>query len=167
VHIKDLYSIIVTDKRVEGCARRREGRYEVSSDERGLAELFRKAPITVLLGQQLLRCDAGVAEAELPHKRDFEQGFGITHGGIVATIADTAGFFAAASLVGPGLATVEFKINLVAPVRQETLRATGSVVHRGHRLVLCQVNVTGAQDRIVGLAQATYTTVGSNATLAQ
>ena len=139
----------------------------MSKDDGGLAELFRRAPITALLGQHLLRCEAGTAEVELPHKHDFEQGLGITHGGVVATLADTAGFFAAASLVGPGLATVEFKINLVAPVRQETLRATGSVVHRGHRLILCQVNVTGAKDRIVGLAQATYTTVGPSAALAQ
>lgn len=131
----------------------------VGIDEPDLAALFRRAPISVFLGQELLRCDAGVAEVELPHRRDFEQGFGITHGGVVATIADTAGFFAAASLVGPGLATVEFKINLVAPVRQETLRARGSVVHRGHRLLLCQVNVTGAQERDVAFAQATYTMI--------
>ena len=127
-------------------------------DER-LAALFRQAPITMFLGQQLLRCDAGVAEVELPHRREFEQGLGVTHGGVVATIADTAGFFAAASLVGPGLATVEFKINLVAPVREETIRAKGTVAHRGHRLILCQINVTGANEAVVALAQATYTTV--------
>jgi uncharacterized protein (TIGR00369 family) len=133
----------------------------MSTDDDSLAALFRRAPITSLLGHQLLRCEAGVAEVELPHKREFEQGFGITHGGIVATIADTAGFFAAASLVGPGLATVEFKINLVAPVRGETLRAKGTVVHRGHRLILCQVNVTRPDDAGVAFAQATYTTVAA------
>lgn len=84
----------------------------MGADEQRLATLFREAPITGFFGQQLLRCEAGIAEVELVHKREFEQGFGLTHGGMVATIADTAGFFAAASLVGPGLATVEFKINL-------------------------------------------------------
>jgi uncharacterized protein (TIGR00369 family) len=138
-------------------------RSKVSAADPRLAELFDKAPITDFLGHRLVRCDKGTAEVELPHRRDHEQGFGITHGGIVATLADTAGFFAAASLAGPGLATVEFKINLVAPVRQETLRATGTVVHRGHRLILCQIHVVGhvvgGSEAAVAFAQATYTTV--------
>ena len=137
----------------------------MSIDLAGLEALFRRAPVTALLGQELLRCADGVAEVRLVHRRDFEQGFGVTHGGIVATIADTAGFFAAASLVGAGLATVEFKINFVAPVRYETLLAHGTVVHRGHRLLLCQVNVTGAEERHVAFAQATYTTVALNAAM--
>jgi uncharacterized protein (TIGR00369 family) len=86
----------------------------------------------------------------------------VTHGGIVATIADTAGFFAAASLAGPRIATVEFKINLVAPARDDTLRAVASVVHRSRRLIVCQVRVTGARDVLIALAQATYATVGES-----
>jgi len=134
----------------------------LSIDGRSLATLFREAPITVFLGWQLRVCEAGVAEVVLPHKPEFEQGLGVTHGGIVATIADTAGFFAAASLVGAGLATVEFKINLLAPVRRDNLLARASVAHRGRRLLVCQVSVTGEQDRVVALAQGTYATVESN-----
>lgn len=139
----------------------------MSDEGTRLKTLFETAPITALLGQQLRLCENGVAEVELPHKRELEQSFGLTHGGIVATIADTAGFFAAASLVGPGLATVEFKINLVAPVRQCALRARGTVVHRGHRLILCQVNVTGASEEMVAFAQATYTTVAAYTTMVE
>jgi len=126
-----------------------------------LLALFLRAPITGYIGQQLTACDAGMAEIHLPHKRELEQSFGITHGGLVATIADTAGFFAAASLAGANLATVEFKINLVAPARNEALHAKGTVVHRGGRLSVCQVTVTSQSGTIVALAQATYTTIGS------
>lgn len=135
----------------------------MSIDTRSLATLFREAPITVFLAWQLRVCESGLAEVLLPHKPDFEQGLGVTHGGIVATVADTAGFFAAASLVGAGLATVEFKINLLAPVRRDNLLARASVVHRGGRLLVCQVSVTGEQERAVALAQCTYATVETNA----
>lgn len=108
-----------------------------------------------------------MAEVVLPHRPEFEQGLGVTHGGIVATVADTAGFFAAASLVGSGLATVEFKINLVAPVRQETVLARANVVHRGRRLLVCQVSVTGEQARVLALAQGTYAILETDASEAK
>ncbi len=45
------------------------------------------------------------------------QGQGVVHGGILATIGDTAGFFAAASVAGTKLTSVEFKVNLMAAAR--------------------------------------------------
>lgn len=133
----------------------------MSQDNRSLAELFAGAPITAFLGWQLRVCEAGVAEVVLPHKPELVQGLGVVHGGVVAALADTAGFFAAASLAGASLATVEFKINLLAPVRADTLLSRASVVHRGRRLLVCQMNVVGADEAAVALAQGTYSIIQS------
>lgn len=51
------------------------------------------------------------------------------HGGVTATIADSAGGYAGFTLFGPtdSVLTVEFKLNLIAPADGECLFAEGRV----------------------------------------
>jgi hypothetical protein len=48
----------------------------MSPAERSLEELFREAPITSFLNQELARCDSGVAEVELRHRRESSRASG-------------------------------------------------------------------------------------------
>ena len=121
-----------------------------------LAALFGTSPVSVFIGQQLVECEGGVAEVVLPHRPEFQQALGVTHGGIIATIADTAGFFAAASSSEATVATVEFKINLLAAARGETLRARGTVVQRGSRLVIAEMKVTSDSGTLIAIGLGTY-----------
>lgn len=114
----------------------------MGSSEAALERVFAQAPITQLLGQKLVSAASGKATVVLPFRAAFDQGSGVVHGGIVTLIADTAGFFAAASLKGPRIATAQLSVNLLAPARRAELSASASVLSAGGRLVVCQLTVS-------------------------
>src|SRR5262249_40196022 len=88
---------------------------------------------------------------------EFDQGFGVVHGGMVATLADTAGYFAAGALLeGGGVTTVEVKINLGEGPRQGTLVGLGRAGARRPSPVGCPMTVRGTDERLVAVAQGTY-----------
>lgn len=122
-----------------------------------LRSLFEEAPISRITGQRLLACGHGAAEVLLPFCSDFSQGKGVVHGGIVTLIADTAGYFAAASLGYSHLATAQLSVNLLAPARAEDLVAMGRVLSAGKRLVVCELQViAGASSACIAAGLGTY-----------
>lgn len=123
---------------------------------RGLRELFERAPVTGFLGQRLRACGEGAAEVHLPFREEFVQGKGVIHGGIITLIADTAGYFAAASLGDELVATAQIDMSLLAPARKTDLTASAVVLGSGKRLIVCRLEVVSAADTLVAAGQATY-----------
>ena len=82
------------------------------------------------MGARLRLIEPGVCEIELPYADGVSQQHGFFHGGAIGTIADTAGGYAAFSLMeaSDGVLTVEYKLNLMAPAQGELLIARGRVV---------------------------------------
>jgi uncharacterized protein (TIGR00369 family) len=96
-----------------------------------------------LLGATLGRVDRGLAEFELAFRPELSQQNGFFHAGIVATLIDTAGGCAGATMMPPGagVLTVEFKLNLLAPADGERVLARGEVVKSGRTLTITQGKV--------------------------
>ena len=118
--------------------------------------MFEEAPIRELNGQELASCGGGVAEVRLPFKPGLTQGLVVVHGGMVGLAADTAGWFAAASVYPQGLVTTaEYKINLLTGARGDLL-ATGRVVRQGRNLITCQLEVVDAENKLVAIGIGTY-----------
>lgn len=82
---------------------------------------------------------------------------GTLHGGIVATLADTAMGFAFATTLAEGetFATLEIKVNFLRPVWKSTLTASAHVVHRGKTTGLVDCRVTDERDRLIAHATST------------
>jgi uncharacterized protein (TIGR00369 family) len=121
-----------------------------------LKQLFDSAPISRYLGMSLGYCENGVARVRLPYRKEFEEGHGVIHGGLIGLLADTAGNFAVGS-VSPGstVKTVEFKLSLLAGVQGDLL-AIGEVVRKGRTLATCRLEVVEGNDRVVAIGLATY-----------
>lgn len=121
-----------------------------------LKQLFDAAPISRYLGMALGYCENGVARVRLPFRRDFEEGHGVIHGGLIGLLADTAGNFAVGS-VSPGstVKTVEFKLSLLTGVQGDLL-AIGEVVRKGRTLATCRLEVVEGNDRVIAIGLATY-----------
>jgi len=121
-----------------------------------LRKLFEEAPIRELDGLEWVSCGDGVAEVRLPFKPSLTQGLGVAHGGMVGLAADTAGWFAAASVYPQGLVTTaEYKINLLTGARGDLL-ATGRVARQGRNLITCQFEVVDAENNLVAVGIGTY-----------
>jgi uncharacterized protein (TIGR00369 family) len=96
------------------------------------------APIAELLGFQPVEAEEGrvVFEAE-PGPHHYNP-LGTVHGGLAATLLDSAMGCAVHSTLpaGVGYTTLELKVNFTRPITSETgrIRCEGTVVHRGGRV---------------------------------
>jgi len=121
-----------------------------------IKQLFESAPISRYLGMSLGYCENGVARVRLPFRKDFEEGHGVIHGGLIGLLGDTAGNFAVGS-VSPGstVKTVEYKLSLLTGVQGDLL-AIGEVVRKGRTLATCRLEIVEGNDRVVAIGLATY-----------
>jgi uncharacterized protein (TIGR00369 family) len=110
---------------------------------RRVADSFARQGAMTHLGALLSSVAPGLVEIRLPYRPEVAQQHGFFHGGIVATIGDSAGGYAGYSMMpaDASILTVEYKINLVAPAKGDELVARGRVVKPGRTLTICTVEV--------------------------
>jgi uncharacterized protein (TIGR00369 family) len=106
-------------------------------------ETFAEQGVMGLLGAQLHSMPPGYCEISLAYKPQLSQQNGFFHGGIIGTIADTAGGFAGFSLMpaNSSVLTVEYKLNLMAPAEGEKIVARAKVVKSGRTLTITDTDV--------------------------
>jgi len=103
---------------------------------------FDRQHAMALLGAKITRLAPGECEIQLPFKPELTQQHGYFHGGIIGTIADSAGGYAAFTLMpeDSSVLTVEYKMNLLAPGDGERLIARGRVLKSGRTLMVSQAD---------------------------
>ncbi|MEL6575759.1 MAG: PaaI family thioesterase [Pseudomonadota bacterium] len=132
---------------------------------------FAGQPFMTLLGAALGRVEPGAVEIRLPIQEALGQQHGFVHAGALWSIADSAGGFAAQSLMAPGegVLTVELKINLLSPAHGESLRAIGRVERAGRRLTVGRSDVYAEEaekaPRHVATALGTFLAVSEDNTM--
>ena len=96
-----------------------------------------------LIGARMTRVEPGRVEIELPVRDDLGQQHGFVHGGIVGMIADSAGGYAAFTLMpaDASVLTVEYKVNMLAPAEGDLLIARGEVLKPGRSLSIVRADV--------------------------
>ncbi|HOB00536.1 MAG TPA: PaaI family thioesterase [Casimicrobium huifangae] len=101
-----------------------------------------------LIGARVTEVDEGVVEMEVDFKPELSQQHGYFHAGIIATLVDTAGGCAGATMMPPGsgVLTVEYKLNTMAPGDGEKLRARAEVMKSGRTLTITQGKVWVMKD---------------------
>lgn len=109
---------------------------------------FANQGIMRLLGASMQSIAPGSCAIDLPFSEQLTQQDGYFHAGATSTIADSAGGYAAHSLMPAGsrVLTAEFKINLVAPAKGERLVAEASVIKAGRTLSVASINVYSVMD---------------------
>ncbi|MHA2099335.1 MAG: PaaI family thioesterase [Candidatus Kariarchaeaceae archaeon] len=96
-------------------------------------ESFDQQSFMNFIGAKLQKISPGYCEIVLPFKPEITQQNEFFHAGVISTIADTAGGYAAFSYMAKDsdVLTVEFKINILRPGIGEKLIAKASVVKYG------------------------------------
>jgi uncharacterized protein (TIGR00369 family) len=116
-------------------------------------------PIAELVGFDLVEVGEGHASFALdPAERHYNP-LGTVHGGIAATLLDSAMGCAVHTTLGEGesYTTLELKVNFVRAITEATGRvvASGSVIHRGGRVATAEARLADEDGRL--LAHATST----------
>jgi len=111
--------------------------------ERKVRESFARQRVMSTIGATLARIEPGLVEIALPFRVDLTQQHGYLHAGVAGTIADSAGGYAAFSLMPPGstVLSVEYRVHLLAPAKGERFLARGRVVRAGRTLTVCELEV--------------------------
>jgi uncharacterized protein (TIGR00369 family) len=108
------------------------------------------APIAELLGFAPVEAEEGrVVFAAVPEDRHYNP-IGTVHGGLAATLLDSAMGCAVHSTLpaGVGYTTLELKVNFTRPITSQTGRilCEGTVVHRGGRVATAEGRVFAEAD---------------------
>lgn len=108
------------------------------------------------LGIELVDIGPGWVAAEMSVRDELLNPFGAMHGAAVAALVDHVLGSAVFPLIPPGTwpATLEFKLNYLAPVRAGVVRAESEVVALRNRTAVVEVRVRN-EDRLVATALGT------------
>lgn len=122
-------------------------------------DLVASAPYPGLLGMRLAAMDLDSCSVELDVERKHLQPFGIVHGGVIATLIDTATFWAAFLRLpqDAGLVNVDLKLNYLeaVPAGAGRLRAEGTCLRPGRQVSYAEARVLDTTGRLVGHGTST------------
>ena len=96
-----------------------------------------------LLGAEMVSVGDGRCTIALDHRADLTQQDGFFHAGVLTTIADSAGGYAAYSLMpeGSSVLATEFKFNFLRPATPGRAVAEARVVKAGRTLTVSAIDV--------------------------
>jgi len=112
------------------------------------------------LGAEISVLDHGQVEIRVGYRPTLTQQNGFIHAGVLTSILDSAGGYAAMS-VGPekhDVLSVEFKVNLLAPAKGERFVARAAVKRAGKNLTVCTADafaIQNGQEKVVATMLAT------------
>ena len=117
-----------------------------------------KSPITSFFGMELSFADDGSAVVELPYNPNLDHGFGGIHGGVYATLMDTAGWYTAVAAQDEDcwVATAELNIHFFEPAKRTSLRAVGRLLKTGKRQNIVEMFLYDDNRCLVGHATGTF-----------
>jgi uncharacterized protein (TIGR00369 family) len=112
-----------------------------------------------LLGMRFDDVDNGRIVISLDTRPDFANPLGAVHGGIAATLLDSAMGCAVHTTLpaGVGYTTLELKVNYIRAVQTDgtTLTAEGTVIHAGRRTATAEGKVTDDRGKLIAHATTT------------
>jgi len=135
----------------------RDPAFEERTRENFLSQGFMRS-----LGATMSSLSPGCCELTIGFDDALAQQHGFFHGGVVATLADVSGGYAAFSLLPPDRTnvTVEFKLSLLSPGQGVSLLASAVVLKSGRTLTVCRSDVFAISDdgsrTLCATALATY-----------
>jgi uncharacterized protein (TIGR00369 family) len=112
-----------------------------------------------LLGMRFDDVDNGRIVISLDTRPDFANPLGAVHGGIAATLLDSAMGCAVHTTLpaGVGYTTLELKVNYIRAAQTDgtTLTAEGTVIHAGRRTATAEGKVTDDRGKLIAHATTT------------
>ncbi|MBX3281752.1 MAG: PaaI family thioesterase [Acidobacteria bacterium] len=119
-------------------------------------------PFAKLMGMRLVDMKLDEATIELEMRDDLRQPSGIMHGGVTATLIDTAMAFAVRTRLEPdtATATIDLTVHYLRPHLEGPLFCTAKVVRAGRRIFSVSADVTAKENgKLIATGLSTYTIV--------
>lgn len=111
---------------------------------------------TRYIGSRAEEVEAGRTVLHLDVEEHHLNGIGTLHGGVYATLIDTAMGFAVAALVGVRCATTQMNVHFLGPVSAGRIVCRSEVVHRTRRTATAEAKVYDAADQLVAMGTGAF-----------
>ena len=111
-----------------------------------------------LLGLTVTELKDGLARGEIPVRDQLKQPFGILHGGVFATIAESLASLATAVTVAADGRQAMGQVNqtnFLRPITAGTIHGTARARHRGRTSWVWDVEITDDEGRLCALTRMT------------
>lgn len=122
---------------------------------------FSDAPISRLVGFDVLPGEPGTATVQIQCGRQHHNPMQRVHGGLIAALADAAmGIAFGRTLVdNQDFSTIEMKVNFIRPVKEGLVVANAKVVERGLRIGFVDCEILNERGKRVATATSTCTVI--------
>jgi uncharacterized protein (TIGR00369 family) len=123
-----------------------------------LREVIAKMPFNNLIGIKLTRVHPDGVTIQCTLKPEIMNGAGMLHGGVTATLADSAvGIAIMRHFNGQRkITTVELKVNYFRPILAGKVTAQARLRRIGNHLCVGQVDIFDSKKNLAGIAIVTY-----------
>jgi uncharacterized protein (TIGR00369 family) len=135
---------------------------EITEDHKQrAAEGLRRVPLAGLLGMEFVDIRTGEAVLKLEMRDDLRQPHGVLHGGVTASLIDTAMAFAIRTHLQDheATATVDLTIHYLRPQTAGAVVCTAKVVRPGKRIFTVSADVVNGEGKLIATAISTYTKI--------
>ena len=121
-------------------------------------KLAAKMPFYRFMGIRLTKLRRGHSEIKMRVGRGLTQQAGYAHGGVSASLIDSAVGLALCTMIDRGsvITTINLHVNFLAPAKPGSLTARGGIIHKGKRTAVGDCQVVDADGKLVSKGTATY-----------
>lgn len=123
-----------------------------------IRDLVTFAPYPALQSMVLQDLGMGFATVQIIVEPKHFQPYGVVHGGVLATLVDTAAYWAVYCSVedeSAVLTSVDLKLNYLGPVTEGILTAKGQLVKMGKKIGYAMASVMDEKDQVVAHGAST------------
>jgi uncharacterized protein (TIGR00369 family) len=112
------------------------------------------------MGLTIVHAGAGQIRLASPWRDEFisNPDHRFAHGGILATLLDTAGSYAVATLLGRPAQTVDMRVDFLRPGFESELTADANVIHFGRTLATVDASVVNRDNRLLATGRTVFLT---------
>jgi uncharacterized protein (TIGR00369 family) len=123
------------------------------------ANALHSLPFAKLIGMKLDDLQPDIAVITIDMRDDLRQPSGVLHGGVTATLIDTAMAFAVRTRLGPAqaTATIDLTVHYLRPHINGRFTCTARVVRAGKRIFTVSADVVNDDGKHIATAVSTYT----------
>jgi uncharacterized protein (TIGR00369 family) len=123
-----------------------------------IREAFERVPFAHLLKLELGEMKRGLATLHLEIRDDLRQNNGVVHGGVIASLMDSAAAFAIITLLEKGqtTTTVDLTIHYLRPWLSGRATAQARVVRAGRRILTITIDVLDENEVLLATALTSF-----------
>jgi uncharacterized protein (TIGR00369 family) len=134
----------------------------ITAEQREFAERsLSSLPFSKLIGMKLVDVRPDEAVISIEMRDDLRQPSGVLHGGVTATLIDTAMAFAVRTRLGmhEATATIDLTVHYLRPHTSGSVACTAKVLRAGKRIFTVTADVVNEEGKLIATGLSTYTRV--------